>query len=133
MTDEVSACAALLHDVVEDTPLTFDDLSAQGIPQAVLDALRLLTHDPAAPYMEYVQLIKDSGNHAAIAVKLADLRHNSDVSRLDAKPEEDADATNEGIDAKTSERLKKYKAAIELLESGKSSNTVYLEKEAGTG
>ena len=45
MEDEVSVCAALLHDVVEDSSMTFDDLAVQGIPTAVIDVLKLLTHD----------------------------------------------------------------------------------------
>ena len=104
MTDEVSVCAALLHDVVEDASMTFEGLAAQGIPATVIEVLELLTHDSSVPYMDYVQKIKDSGNQTAIDVKLADLRHNSDTSRLDA------------IDDKTVSRLDKYRAAIEILE-----------------
>ena len=56
MTDEVTAAVALLHDVAEDTPYTLDDLRGMGFPTEVIDALRLLTHDPAVPYMDYVAL-----------------------------------------------------------------------------
>lgn len=104
MNDEVSACVALLHDVVEDTEITFEELKSSGIPDDIISILRLLTHDDDIPYMEYVQKIKDSGNRIAKAVKLADLRHNSDLTRF-----------NE-VDAKTLDRLEKYKAAIKLLE-----------------
>ena len=104
MDDEVSVCVALLHDVVEDTEVTFADLEAQGISITVIESLNLLTHDDAIPYIEYVQRIKDSGKRSAIAVKLADLRHNSDVSRFDT------------VDAKTIVRLEKYKTAIGILE-----------------
>lgn len=104
MADEISVCVALLHDVVEDTPLSFDDLSAQGIPATVIDTLKLLTHEDNVPYLEYVQAIKDSGNGTAIAVKLADLHHNSDASRLDH------------VDAKALSRMEKYKTAISILE-----------------
>jgi len=103
MTDELSICASLLHDVVEDSPLTFVDLERLGIPKTVIAVLRLLTHDDDTPYMEYVQRIKTSGNQAAIAIKLADLRHNADVTRLDAVKEKDA------------ARIEKYRAATELL------------------
>lgn len=102
MTDEVTTCVALLHDVIEDTSVTFDDLVDAGFPAEVLDALRLLTHDPAVPYMDYVREIKK--NPVATAVKLADLRHNSDTTRLDA------------VDEKTLERVKKYAEAIDFLE-----------------
>ena len=120
MNDEVSVCVALLHDVVEDTGMTFEDLSAQGISVMVIDALKLLTHDEAVPYSDYVQKIKDSGNQAAIAVKLVDMRHNSDVSRLGF------------VDGKAVKRLAKYRKAIEVLEQCKTSN-VYIEREVGTG
>ena len=103
MTDEISVCAALLHDVAEDSDMSFEELKSQGMPDEIIDTLRLLTHDDATPYMDYAQKIKGSGNKTAVAVKLADLRHNSDVTRLDA------------IDDKMIARLEKYRAAIELL------------------
>ena len=103
MTDEYAAITALLHDVAEDTEYTLQDLEAMGDPAEVLEALRLLTHDPAVPYMDYVAAVKP--NPIARAVKLADLRHNSDLSRLDA-PDEKALA-----------RVQKYRAAIALLEA----------------
>ena len=101
MTDEERTCAALLHDVVEDTDLTFEDLAEQGIPETVIAALKLLTHDDAVPYLEYVGNIKE--NPIAASVKLADLRHNSDLTRLDAVSQKDLD------------RVKKYSDAIALL------------------
>ena len=54
MDDEVSTAVALLHDVVEDTDVTFEDLAAQGIPEEAIRPLRLLTHDPEVPYMDYI-------------------------------------------------------------------------------
>jgi (p)ppGpp synthase/HD superfamily hydrolase len=60
--DEVLIATALLHDVVEDTALTFDNLRSAGISDEVIAALKLLTHDDAVPYMDYVRAIKDSGN-----------------------------------------------------------------------
>jgi (p)ppGpp synthase/HD superfamily hydrolase len=101
MTEENTVVAALLHDVVEDTPYTFDDLLAMGFGEEVVAALRLLTHDDAVPYMDYVANIK--ANPIARAVKLADLRHNSDLSRLDA------------VDEKALRRCEKYAEAIRLL------------------
>ena len=50
METEETTVAALLHDVAEDTELTLDDLREMGIPEWVLEALALLTHDPAVPY-----------------------------------------------------------------------------------
>lgn len=101
MTDEATTIVALLHDVVEDTDYTLEDLANMGFDATVIGALRLLTHDDDTPYMDYVAQIKS--NPVAKAVKLADLRHNSDLSRLDAPTERDY------------ERKAKYAAAIDLL------------------
>ena len=101
MSDECTTIVALLHDLVEDTDYTFDDLSALGFSEEVIAALKLLTHAEGVPYMEYVKQIKN--NSVAKAVKLADLRHNSDLSRLDV------------VDESALKRREKYLAAIELL------------------
>ena len=79
MSDEFSVCAALLHDVVEDTDMTIEDL-AKDFPTDVIEALKLLTHNDGEDYFEYVRKIKE--NTIAKAVKLADIAHNSDQSRL---------------------------------------------------
>ena len=78
MDDEISCCAALLHDVVEDTDITMEELSRE-FPPEVIDAVKLLTHDDTTPYFDYVRAIK--ANPIARKVKLADLTHNSDQSR----------------------------------------------------
>ena len=101
MPDEKTTVAALLHDVVEDTSFTLADLREMGFDRDVLDALALLTHQNGVPYMDYVAKIKP--NRIARTVKLADLRHNSDLTRLDK------------IDEAAIRRVEKYKAAIELL------------------
>lgn len=101
MKNEETTIAALLHDVVEDTDYTIADLEKMGFPAAVLEALELLTHNDDTPYMEYVAKIKD--NPIAKAVKLADLDHNSDLSRLDV------------VDEKALKRREKYRRAICLL------------------
>lgn len=79
MTDEISTCVALLHDVVEDTSVTLEELT-NDFPKEVTDALCLLTHDPSRDYFEYVRMIKT--NPIAAAVKRADLDHNADQTRL---------------------------------------------------
>ena len=86
METEAEICTALLHDVVEDTPITLDDLRRDGFPDEVLDALALMTHDKSVPYLEYVARIRE--NPVARRVKLADLAHNSTLSRLDEVTED---------------------------------------------
>ena len=81
MNSEDEVCVALLHDVVEDTDITFEDLEKEGFNNKVIDALKLLTHVDDTPYMEYVKKIKL--NDIARKVKLADLKHNTDLTRLD--------------------------------------------------
>ena len=78
MDDEISCCVALLHDTVEDTDVTLEDLKAV-FPPEVTDAVALLTHAEDADYFDYVRAIK--ANPTARKVKLADLAHNSDQSR----------------------------------------------------
>ena len=85
MDDEISCCAALLHDVVEDTDVTMDDL-AKEFPEEVIDVLKLLTHREDVPYFDYVRKIKE--NPIAVKIKLADIAHNSDQSRCPGLTEE---------------------------------------------
>ena len=102
MTDELTTVVALLHDVVEDSSMTLEDLRQMGFPAPVVDAVAMMTHDKSVPYLEYVASLRD--NPLARTVKLADLRHNSDLSRLDIVKEADR------------LRFEKYKKAIALLE-----------------
>jgi len=104
METEEETCAALLHDVVEDTNMGFADLEAEGFPKSVVDALRLLTHDEKTDYMDYVKAL--SGNRIAARVKLADLRHNSTAGRLPF------------IGDKERERMGKYLEAQAILTGG---------------
>lgn len=100
MDTEEECIVALLHDVVEDTNLTFENLKIEFSPK-VIDALKLLTHDKTVDYMEYVKTIKN--NSIARKVKLADLKHNSDKTRLLS------------ITSKDIERYSKYQKAIQIL------------------
>lgn len=102
MTDEISTVCALLHDVVEDTDYTLSDLSEMGFPESVTEVISLLTHKDGVDYMDYVAEI--AKNPTARAVKIADLLHNSDRSRLNGEPDEWA-----------MRRYEKYKAAYEYL------------------
>ena len=101
MADEATTVTALLHDVVEDTAYTLKDLEALGFAPEVLEALALLTHEETVPYMDYMAAIKQ--NPIARAVKLADLAHNSDLTRLDT------------VDENALSRAAKYQQAIALL------------------
>ena len=85
MNDEVTVTAALLHDVLEDSPMTAEELRAAGISQQAVDAVVLLTRPAEMPYLDYVERIRS--NPIARAVKCADLRHNCDPSRLPNPPE----------------------------------------------
>jgi len=101
MKDEYTTCIALLHDVVEDTDTTIEQLS-QIFPKEVTNAVALLTHDEDVPYFDYVKAIKK--DPLALKVKLADLKHNSDITRLDT------------IDEKALKRMEKYKKALLILQ-----------------
>ena len=101
MDDEVTCIVALLHDVVEDTEVTFTDLEKE-FSKEIIEALRLLTHDKNIDYMDYIRQIKN--NEIASKVKIADLKHNMDKSRLDEVNEE------------ALLRIEKYKKALILLE-----------------
>ena len=79
MDDEISTCVALLHDTVEDTDVTLEDL-VRDFPAEVVNAVRLLTHGDDVEYFDYVRAIK--ADPIATKVKLADLAHNSDPTRI---------------------------------------------------
>lgn len=101
MPDEATTIVALLHDVVEDSIYSLQNLCGMGFPGEVVEAIGLLTHTDNSPYMEYIEELKD--NRIARIVKLADLRHNSDLTRMKQITEKDL------------ERVAKYQKAIEIL------------------
>ncbi|MBL1225376.1 HD domain-containing protein [Enterococcus sp. BWR-S5] len=98
---EEEKAAALLHDVIEDSDFTLSDLLERGVPGEVLQAVSILTKSKQLSYQQYLERVKS--NELARKVKLADLRHNSDISRIQNPSEIDF------------ERIKKYNAAIEYL------------------
>jgi len=101
MNTEDECVVALLHDVMEDTGLTETDLQQWGITDRQIAALKLLCHEESVPYLEYVQRIRT--DPIARAVKIEDLKHNSDLARLESVTQEDL------------ERVEKYKQALQIL------------------
>lgn len=101
MTDEISTAVALLHDVVEDTEITLEDLKKDGYPKEVTDALALMTHAPNVPYFDYIKKLSESD--VARRVKISDLKHNMDLSRMESITDRDI------------ARREKYVTAIEML------------------
>ena len=100
MTTEEECIVAMLHDVAEDTEITLEDLSKE-FTKNIIDALRLLTHDKNVEYLDYIQAI--SKNSLATKVKIADLNHNLDKTRLPEIKEEDK------------KRIIKYQEALKIL------------------
>lgn len=95
---EEEKIVALLHDTIEDTNITEQDLLNYGFSNKIVEAVKLLTHNKNVPYMDYVAKIKD--NELARKVKIADLTHNSDLSRL------------KEITDKDKKRYEKYQKAL---------------------
>lgn len=100
METEDECIVAILHDVVEDTDVTFEYLEKE-FSNNVIEALKFLTHDKSVPYDEYIKKLKD--NPLAKKVKLADLKHNSDKTRLNQ------------ITPKDIFRNQKYENALKIL------------------
>ena len=95
---EEERAVALLHDVIEDSPVSAEELLQAGLPETVVTAVQVLTKKKEQDYQTYLETVKK--NPLARVVKLADLKHNSDLSRLSSITEKDR------------ERLKKYKKLL---------------------
>ena len=100
--DENEVIVALLHDAIEDSNLTLGELGEYEFSKEVLDAIALMTRDKDTEYLDYI--IKLSRNKIARRVKMLDLLHNMDLTRLDPP-----------YDEKTLERVEKYKRAYRIL------------------
>ena len=101
MDTEIECVVALLHDVVEDCGITFEQLEID-FPKEIIQVLKLLTRNKEMKYMDYIMEIKK--NDIAKKVKIADIKHNADESRLDK------------ITLKDIARRNKYRKALEYLE-----------------
>jgi (p)ppGpp synthase/HD superfamily hydrolase len=98
---ETEKIVAVLHDVVEDTKWTFDDLRKKGFGDEIIQALDCLTKREGEPYEDFVN--RSAANPLARRVKLADLEDNMDIRRMQA------------VTAKDAGRLAKYLAAWQKL------------------
>ena len=101
-SDEEKA-VAYLHDVIEDTNLTLNDLRNYGFSEDIVEAVDIITKKRGQDYQTYLRLVKT--NALARTVKLADLCHNSDLTRLNKITEKDI------------KRKEKYQEAIKFLKT----------------
>jgi (p)ppGpp synthase/HD superfamily hydrolase len=101
--DEELRIIAVLHDLIEDTRWTLQDLRDHGFSDRVVWGVQVLTHDPEEEYMKYIERISFTDD--ARLVKTADLRHNADIMRM------------KGLRKKDFDRLQKYFTAYEYLKT----------------
>lgn len=80
---ELMQVAGVLHDVLEDTPLTAQDLLDQGLPPAAVNIVEAVSRDASLPYQQWIKEVV-CRNYGSALVKLADNAHNADSSRLNA-------------------------------------------------
>lgn len=92
---------ALLHDVIEDTDLTLDYLVEEGYPDNIIKAIDAITKKPEEDYGAYIKRVKE--NPLARSIKIEDLKHNMDLSRIKNPTEKDL------------QRVARYKWALEIL------------------
>lgn len=95
--DECTKCASVMHDLVEDTDYTFEQLTKLGFSDKTIGLLHLVTHQKSTDYMEYIKAI--AVNNDATEIKLRDLEDNSDITRL------------KGLGKKDLDRIEKYHRA----------------------
>ncbi len=85
--EEEVLCIAVGHDLIEDTKTTFDELRQIGMSERVIEGIRALTKMPGETKEQY--RAKVIANKDAVLVKMADLRHNTDLLRLKGVSEKD--------------------------------------------
>ena len=99
--DSQAKVVALLHDVLEDSDMTENDLKNAGFDKQIIEAVVCLTKTPSTDYMEYIRRIKK--NSLATQVKLVDLEDNLNANRL------------KEIEQKDCERMARYLQARKIL------------------
>lgn len=109
---EEEKTVALLHDVMEDTPVTFEDLKTEGFSDEVLAALKCITKTKDEAYEAFIRRV--ATNPLATKVKIQDLKDNMDVSRLNGRPHWKMDT---------------YKTALEYLEKADKRKIVYVDMD----
>ena len=95
--------AAVLHDIVEDTDITFDDLEERGYSPRIIKIIKHVTREDEISYDDEIARI--CNDQDSIKVKMADLEHNSSILRL------------KGIRQKDLERIQKYHKAYFILQA----------------
>lgn len=96
MDTDIEKAVAYLHDVVEDTKISFDDLKEYGFPNQIIEAVKALTKQKNESYDVYIdRVIRDS---IAKKVKLADMKHNSDITRIKNPSQKDYDRCQKYLD-----------------------------------
>lgn len=101
--DEEVQCVSVMHDLIEDTKTTYADLREAGFSERVIEGVRAMTKNPGYSYEEYQQQVL--ANKDAVIVKMADLKHNSDITRL------------KGVREKDIERMVKYQKFYLMLKA----------------
>jgi len=105
MSTDIEKSAAILHDVIEDSDLTADDLINAGIPDAVVEAVTALTKADGEDYDDFIQRVKV--NDLARKIKIADIEDNINVLRLGELKDKDL------------QRVAKYHRSWLALQNGK--------------
>ncbi len=106
MDTEEEMCVAILHDTIEDSPLTAESLLDAGIPSNIVEAVQVLTKTDGEDYQQFIQRVLK--NELAVKVKKADIQDNLNVLRLDTLTDDDL------------ERVRKYHKAWKRLDGGDS-------------
>lgn len=106
---------AMLHDTLEDSDLTANDLLNEGFPKNMVDAVVCLTRDKNQDYLEHIKIV--ATNPLATAVKLSDLADNMDLNRLP------------GLTQKDFQRLERYLRAKLILEAAQQDQLCLKNKE----
>lgn len=89
--NEAEQIVGMLHDILEDTKLTAEDLIGEGIPKSLVHKIELLSHDKSISYSDYIENLLDSHDIEAIYVKKIDMENNMDLKRIPNVTEKDID------------------------------------------